>query len=305
MLEEMALTYTMSPDSDIRALNFLATIMGGIFGGLTGRSMAEIGRVPYFVRSAMIYSLVSAFIFGLGGLLEPAINGGWVHVIVGFEIFAMVCAGWALSRIATARSRDAFGHGRMAALAFIPLANLWLMIAASRLAISARRQPVIDALSGRKGILTGVALTLVAAGLSTYGEMEDKSDVRLAMLDRILVALAAKVEDPVRIDGDVTLLRAEAKSREIRYIYEVSDPGSDGAIAMTRDLLGETCRHEGLSALIAAGVVVRHVQMDANGGEIATVSASIESCTPLELTGAPALTGRARVPASSRIGRTP
>ena len=84
------------------------------------------------------------------------------------SLVSLIAAGYFLCRIAMARSRDAYGHGRMAFLAFIPYANFWLLLTPSKKAISANRAPTIPLLSGGLGVLTGFVLLAAGIGVGVY-----------------------------------------------------------------------------------------------------------------------------------------
>jgi hypothetical protein len=62
-----------------------------------------------------------------------------------------------------ARSRDAFGHGKSAVLALIPLVNLVLLLAPSRNTISANRISTNRLVTGGLGVLLGLIILGMAA----------------------------------------------------------------------------------------------------------------------------------------------
>ncbi|WP_162901319.1 hypothetical protein [Breoghania sp. L-A4] len=125
MLEELALQYSEIPDDQVRALSYGFVILGGIIGGVTDRSVTEIMRATYFALSGLIFLCVSAVTFIGMDLIVQSIIGGFFWIIIGLEMLASMFGGFFLARISAARSRDAYGHGRMGALGFIPIANLW------------------------------------------------------------------------------------------------------------------------------------------------------------------------------------
>ncbi len=147
MLEDIALRYVDQSESNLRGIGYGLLILGAIIAGIVNKSKDELARAPYFAYSALIYLLVSAVqIVWLQSL--PAIIGGYLWVLMVVSMAASVIGGFFACKIAMARSRDAYGHGRMAALAFIPLANLWLLVKPSKTALSANRAPTIPLLTG-------------------------------------------------------------------------------------------------------------------------------------------------------------
>lgn len=89
-----------------------------------------------------------------------------VDVVVGLGL------GYAFGIIAMARSRDAYGRARMAVLAFIPIANFWLLLTPSKNDVSSNRAPTIPLLTGALGVLTGFVLLFAAVALSAFIQME-------------------------------------------------------------------------------------------------------------------------------------
>lgn len=194
MLEDIAIQYSMLPADEILALNYVLVILGGIIGGLTNTSLVEIRRTPYFAFSGLIYLAVSAGSFAVMAFILQALAGGFFWTIAGLEMFASAISGFFYARIAAARSRDAYGHGRMAALAFIPIANLWLLLTPSKNEFSANRADTIPLLTGGIGVLSGFIMFGVGNGLSTYAQVEGLKRVEVAagVFSEAMLGLAGK-----------------------------------------------------------------------------------------------------------------
>ena len=122
MLEDLAFQYSEVSKDDMRLIGYGLVILGAVIGGLTYRSTTEIRRAHYFALSGLIFLCVAVVTSGGMALIVQAFLGGYFWVIVAAEMLATVAGGFFFARIAADRSRDAYGHGRMAALAFIPLA---------------------------------------------------------------------------------------------------------------------------------------------------------------------------------------
>ena len=138
MLEDIAVRYVNSTEADMNAIGYGSMILGAVVAGVVNQSNAQLARAPYFAYSALILLLVSAVqIVWLHSL--PAMAGGYLWVLITLSLGAIAVGGLFYGKIAMARSRDAYGHGRMAALALIPFANFWLLLAPSKNAITARR----------------------------------------------------------------------------------------------------------------------------------------------------------------------
>ena len=148
MLEYMALAATEWSETASYVVNYLLLIIGGLIGGFTNRSELSLTRAPYFAQSAVILICTSLVSVLMLPFLIPAMRGGFLWVVLLAEFGALVAAGFWFARIAIARSRDAYGTGDRAALAFIPLANLWLLFTPSRSTeaeLMARPEPALSA----------------------------------------------------------------------------------------------------------------------------------------------------------------
>ena len=233
MLEDLALQYSELPEDQMRQLSYGLLILGGIIGGLTYRSVTEIRRAHYFALSGLIFLCVAVVTFGGMAFIVQAFVGGFFWVIVGAEMLASVVGGFFLARIAADRSRDAYGHGRMAALAFIPLANFWLLLTLSKNETSANRAPTIPLLAGGLGVLSGFVLLAAGIGLSSYAQVDGMRRVEeaaaagvfnVAMLDRTLATMAAEVQMPMAVDETTTMISMQSDSSELRIVYTVDPP---------------------------------------------------------------------------------
>lgn len=287
MLEDLALQYSQLPEDQIRLISYGLVILGGILGGLTYRSVAEIGRAHYFALSGLIFLCTSLVTFAGMAFIVQALVGGFFWIVAGAEMLASLVGGFFLARIAADRSRDAYGHGRMAALAFIPLANFWLLLTPSKNEVSANRSPTIPLLTGGFGVLSGFVLLIVGVGLSSYAQIEGTRRVEeaaaagvfnVAMLDRTLATMAAEVQTPQKVDETTTLLRMESDGRELRYVYEVDPPADFLPPSMRMGLLNQNCTYDGLKGVIDAGAVIKHVYLRKNGTEIGNVEVTRQAC---------------------------
>lgn len=220
-------------------------------------------------------------------IIVPALVGGFFWVIVGLEALAFIVSGFFVARIAVARSRDAYGHGRMAALAFIPFANFWLLLTPAKNEVSANRAPTIPLLSGGLGVLSGFAFLAAGIALSAYSQVEGMRRVEEAsaagvfntvMLDRTLATMAAEVQTPLEIDETTTLVRMEAKGPELHYVYEVDPPAEFLPTDMRMGLLQQNCAYEGLADVIDADAIIRHVYLRRDGSEIGVIEVTQQAC---------------------------
>lgn len=287
MLEDLALRYSELTEDVLRQISYGLVILGGIIGGLTYRSTIEIRRAHYFALSGLIFLCVAVVTFGGLAFIVQALVGGYFWVIVAAEMLATVVGGFFFARIAADRSRDAYGHGRMAALAFIPLANFWLLLTPSKTETSANRAPTIPLLTGGLGVLSGFVLLGAGISLSTYAQVDGMRRVEEAaaagvfneaMLDRTLATMAAEVQMPMVVDETTTMISMQSDGSELRLVYMV-DPPIDFLPADVRlSTTQKNCSLEGLSGVIDAGAVIKHVYARKDGTEIGVVEVTKAAC---------------------------
>ncbi len=297
MLEDIALRYVDQSESNLRGIGYGLLILGAIIAGIVNKSKDELARAPYFAYSALIYLLVSAVqIVWLQSL--PAIIGGYLWVLMVVSMAASVIGGFFACKIAMARSRDAYGHGRMAALAFIPLANLWLLVKPSKTALSANRAPTIPLLTGGLGVLSGFSMLVAAVVVTVFIEQEadriaksvpQEPASQQAGIDSMLrshglegtlrlVAAAADAQLPITVDDVTKLTRIEVDGTQLRRTYVVTfDMGtiSDAFRARSTDGI---CAYDGFIPLLRAGATIREVYVRADGSPIGEVLVKRNEC---------------------------
>lgn len=287
MLEDLALQYSEVSEDDMRLIGYGLVILGGIIGGLTYRSTTEIRRAHYFALSGLIFLSVAVVTFGGMAFIVQSLVSGFFWVVVAAEMLASVVGGFFLARIAADRSYDAYGHGRAAALAFIPFANFWLLLTPSKHEMSANRAPAIPLMTGGLGVLSGFVMLGAGIGLSAYAQVDGIRRVEEAaaagvfneaMLDRTLVTMAAEVQTPMTVDETTTLVRLEAVGRELRYVYEVDADVDFLPADMRLGLTQQNCSFEALTGVIDAGAVLRHVYLRTDGSEIGVVEVTRQVC---------------------------
>ena len=195
-----------------------------------------------------------------------------------------------------ARSRDAYGHSRMAFLAFIPIANFWLLLTPSKSKMSINRTPTIPLLSRGLGVLTGFILLAAGIGVTAYLEqqsqmMEQRAQteppsqqaivehmLRSHGVEETLRRLAAESQTPIAIDELTTLSRIEATGTQLRrtYVVEIDD------MTITEEFRVSSrngiCAWPAFQAILRAHGSIREVYVERSGREIGTVMVSRDEC---------------------------
>lgn len=287
MLEDLALEFSETPEDVMRLINFGLLILGGVIGSFTHRSIKELKRAPYFAFSSMIFLAMAAVTFGGTIFIVESLAAGFFWVVVAAEMLTSVVGGFFIARIAADRSRDAYGHSKGTVLAFIPLANFWLLLTPTKNKMSANGTPTIPLLTGGLGVLSGIIMLCAGVSISAYSQVEGTRRVQEAsaagvfnevMLDRTLALMAAEVQTPLAVDEATTLVRIEALGRELRYVYEVDADVDFLPMDLRLGLTQQNCSFEGLTGVIDAGAILRHVYLRMDGSEIGVVEVTRQAC---------------------------
>lgn len=295
MLEDLALQYVSLSEDDLRLIGYGFAIAGGVLAGLLHRGTSELSRAPYFAFNGLMFFVVSAAqLVWLGSI--PALKGGYVWVFMLVDVLVRVAAGYGVGVIAMARSRDAYGHGRMAALAFIPIANFWLLLTPSKNQLSANRAPTIPLVSGGFGLLVGFVLLFLGFGVASYIRVEterlaaaaqDDPAMREAGLDMMIRAsgleatlreVALGVPTPSKIDEVTTIVQVVRDGVTLRYLYEVESDVSSLPNTLRAGLTEQNCNYAPLTPLLNAGAILEHVYRKLDGTEIGVIQVDRATC---------------------------
>jgi hypothetical protein len=295
MLEDLAVQFVSQSESALRAIGYGLVVLGAIIAGVLTRSKAELERSPYFALSALIILLVTVVqTVWLQSL--SAMAGGYLWALMIAHVAALVTGGFFTAKIAMARSRDAFGHGWLAALAFIPLANFWLLLAPSKVPVSAQRTPAIPLLTGGLGVLLGFLMLIAAAVVSVLvGRASDRmvararNDpalqkvgiaflVRSQGLPKTLRQMADAARTPIKIDSVTTLNRIEAAGTELRRTYVVGSPAKALTDEFRTKATKGICAYGPFMPILRSGATIREVYVRADRSPIGEVLVTRRIC---------------------------
>jgi len=286
-LEEIAYQYASMSEEGSRAAGYGVAVVGGLLGGITARSSAELQRAPYFAYTALYVLALGLFNYASVPALVPAMKAGYFWVLMGSTILIQFAGGFVIARLAMCRSRDAFGHAKLAPLAFIPLANFWLYLAPSRMELSGNRMPVVSVFSGAVGVVVGLVIFASGITLLTQSMLNAERAVEDAMadgnlfgnnLEQAVTALANGLELPVEIDEVTTLVRMEPEGTILRYVYEVSVDLEFLPVIVRTTTTQMNCTNEDIAVYIRDGVTLQHLYVQRDGREIGTVEVTKEVC---------------------------
>lgn len=294
MLEEIAVQYVNQTEDTLRALSYGISIAGGIAAGIFHKSDSELRRAPYFAYAGLLFLITAASQLVWFGAVQ-AISGGYLWVLMLVDVVIGLGFGYGYGVIAMARSRDAYGHARNAFLAFVPFANLVLLLTPSKYEVSANRAATIPLLTGGVGVLTGFALFIAGIVISIFikvemGRMFENSAkdptiqsqtidmmLRSQGLEETLRRIALEVPRQ-RVDETTTLLRVEADRATIRYIYEVSTVVDQLPGSVRAGLVQQNCGYDFLQKLMKADATIEHVYRQSDGSSIGIVTVSRQIC---------------------------
>lgn len=285
MLEDLAIQYVSQTEGSLRAIGYGLVILGAIIAGATSKSKSEIARAPYLAYSAFLVLAASVMqIVWLQSL--PAMAGGYLWTLLAVDVVTRIVVGFFFGQIAMARSRDAYGHGRLAALAFIPFANFWLLLTPSKNAVSANRVPTISLLTGGVGVLSGFVVMFTAFALNAFIEEEIIRRVERAQtepasqqtgiehmirsegLEATLRAMTADSQTPITVDEITMLTRVEADGTQLRRTFVVDLESFSITDEFRTDIENNICAYGPFISLLRAGATIREIYVKPDGAPI-------------------------------------
>lgn len=289
VLEDLAIEFVNMDEGTLTGIGVGSAFLGFISALVVqSRSKSELQRAPYFAFSALLYLLTSALSFAW--LFSPqAVTLGILWVLV-FGVFLIIAvSGYGYGVIALARSRDAFGHGRYAILAFIPIASLVLLGKPSKNAMSLNRIPTIQLLSGGLGVLSGIAMFVASYVLSGWAETRLDAMVENAApsidfllrtqgIDATLKAMADEARLPHMVDEVTTLAFVKAVGTRLQRTYIVSRDGMVMSTQFRTGLVQNFCAYELFIPLLRAGATFEEVYVNNDGSEIGSQVITRDIC---------------------------
>ena len=282
MLEELAFEFIDQNEDALGAIGFGIAFLGFVIALIVqSRAKGELQRAPYFALSMLLFLISSALTFMWLSSLQVILLG-FLWVLVGAVFLGTAVVGYFYGVIALARSRDAYGHGRYATLAWIPIANFWLLLKESKNALSINRVPTIPLLSGGVGVIVGFVVAAAGIGLSAtfqvYGDrMIEKLDLEASMarmiryqgLEKALQFIAASPPQlPIVIDEVTTLTTIVADGSRLRSTFVVALDDVTLSDQFRAEIERGICTYEPFILLLRDGAAIEEVYVKANGSAI-------------------------------------
>lgn len=289
MLEELAYDYINLSEDGLYLTRLLSLAVGGLIAGVTNKSTYRMRRAPYFANSALIFFGVSlSTVIWFASI--PAMLGGYLWVVMTIDIAITIAAGYFVGLIAMARSRDAYGTNGSAVLAFIPVANFWLLFTRSQ-------SPVDDAydrglLGGATGVIVGLFLLLLGAASSVGVEQAllNRAErpgsavqgmelmLRANGLEETLRLLAEDAGAPIQTDEITTLASVEGQGNELIRTYVVSRDIGALSFDYRVNTRATICGHPPFAVLLDAGATFHEQYLTSEGRIIGSIVITAFDC---------------------------
>ena len=284
-VEEFATTYLVQGPVDLWLSVCALVCVGGLIGGVAGFAMtSRLRRRAFFFWSSLFILIVSfSQYWMLDGPEAIAANEAGPLALRLMLVPALV--GFPLGLMAAARSRDAFGHPKAAPLAFVPLANLWLLLAPSR--------PSRGKGGGVDVAVAGLFLLALAALLGSllphqialaFGRADGVPPsvsvqhlVNAEGLEGGVAFIANRAKPPYRLSDTLTLSSVEAAGAEIATTYTFK-AGGPLPKAFWTAVKNQVCANELMLSLLKAGATVREIYVDDRGRKVGDLPVTRQDC---------------------------
>ena len=295
MLEDLPIKVAFGAEHALDPSRLVWVVAGAIAAAVITRSKVELPRAPYFAyMAALVLTVLSAQLVWLP--TERSITSGYPAAVLAIWIVTLTVGGYCGCLLAMARSRDAYGHDGMAWLAFIPLANLWLLLKRSRNEHSSNRMPTIPLITGWAGILTGFMATAATIALYTYmgvqfqaAEQDFESELssqevsvedvlRTNSLEETLQILATSTPTPVAVDEVTVLSRIEGDGAMLRRTFSVDLVGMEMTEEFQSLILETVCDWSPFQKILRAGATIEENYVESTGRKIGTVLITRTEC---------------------------
>ena len=145
---------------DVEQYNLLIAYAAALCIGMVKNVEHRMQRGTYFLNFSLIIA-ASSLSQVIWFLSPSAMADNYLSVIVVTDILVWIASGYALIIITKARSNDAYGHARYAALGFIPFANLWLLFTPSKDDFTVKLPAL---LTGGTAVVLGLVLSVGGRG---------------------------------------------------------------------------------------------------------------------------------------------
>jgi hypothetical protein len=293
MLEDFAISFTNQSEATLMAWGIGLSLLGFALAlRMRRNSQWSLQRVPYFLAFAGIFVLSSALSLAWMATFE-AMKHGVLWLLVASIFLGIAAFGYVYGVISHARSVSGYGDGGSAWMAFVPIANLFLLFKAP---IQKDETKSAARMAGNfVEVVLGLFLLALAQGITKASDdvldnmieragadaelqsISTEAILRAQGLETTLSQMAAEVPSQ-QVDDTTTLLRVEARATTLRYVYRVDTNAQNLPTSVRRGLTEHNCTYEALAPVIQAGATIEHFYGRPDGTELGTVTINQAIC---------------------------
>lgn len=277
MIEEIAFQH-------IGMTSYGFSILGGLAASVNSTSGALIRRGPYFAYSALV-TLGIAVLEVMWLQVYSAASAGYLSLLVLVRLAGASLLGYFVGSIAIERSRDAYGHGHQAFLAFIPLGNFVLILTPSKKSAPVTSKPAM--LDGGRGVALGVLSVLASVSMFAYVRSQsNRPAMQSAVIEQMikhnglnyaLQKLLIGVRTPTEFDDGMILSHIAVEGSELRRTFVVEAERFGFGVDQER-VIRVICSHEPFTPLLQAGASIKDEYLTQYGVQIGAVTVTEKDC---------------------------
>lgn len=292
--ETLAVRLIVQDNWLIRLVGLGFAVLGAAVSALLFVSISRMARPAYVLGNGIILVLAvlaEAVLIPVPGVIETGAIDTRLLIWAAVEF----ACGFALWRLAAARSRDALGHAMAGPLAFVPVVNLWLMLAPSQEEPgTVVRLSSAGALRGGLFVLAGLGLVALAWLLAQEADRrirvaiteDDMLPVRYQMryrvnndgLERTLAYFAHLTVASEKIDERLVLQKVEVTGAVLTRTVSIAAIERASPMMLTRTARKNVCADEGYGTLLKAGATIREAYRGRLGIDLGSVVLTAGDC---------------------------
>ena len=307
MTDELAIDFIVRSEWQIWATAFALAVLGAAISALLFISSARMARPAYFLACCVVL-LVMALSKGLLVPTRSAVEKGHMAEWLALWGLAQVGCGFALWRLSLARLNHAGRHWGLAALAFVPLANLWLFLTPGQgepAVVQEAPGPIRrERSSGPAAIRLVAGIAVIAAALTSMVQIDRLKRSALVTtegipfgalvqyvlnrdgVEKTIALIAGAPVGPEEQSGMIRKIGHSAAGATLRRTFlidsdapELVDPSDPELGRLIRGaVVMRACEEEDMAPLMKAGATIEETYRDRQGLEIETVTVTWNDC---------------------------
>lgn len=292
-MEQLAYSYILQPETAMTRIDFWIAVAGCITATLIHTPGGKLRSGPYLAAISLCVVamvLIQHFWPAIGSMM--AAGRLWVLVLGHWSVSFV--GGYLIGCLAQRRSIDAFGHGGKAYLAFVPLANIWLLLKKSQQPSIAEDGSLARLAGWTVGVL-GMVLLLVslppqrALGSQIESAAADNPSAAAALFnhmaqtkDGVKAALHMtfhQIRVPVKVDQHTVLDSVAIEGTTLTYHYALDSDISAAPASLSEGILAIVCRDATMKPILAGGGTLEYSYANSAKVEIRRFRIDQASCS--------------------------